>query len=172
MQFLQDFHCFIIFLLCHSNVLGFYCSIFCLLRHYTISSRIPLFHYLFVISLLCSQLRLFPLLFVTSLYYLFKVSIISLAICFITSLLCSQLQNKCLEIEIIQGTGTTSGDRPMGRPKTSWLCNIRLWTGLATEELLRTVEDRKRRNPVSTGIGPQSLSDVIGGAKVLAKKYT
>src|SRR6218665_1452250 len=119
MQFLQDFHCFIIFLLCHSNVLGFYCSIFCLLRHYTISSRIPLFHYLFVISLLCSQLRLFPLLFVTSLYYLFKVSIISLAICFITSLLCSQLQNKCLEIEIIQGTGTTSGDRPMGRPKTS-----------------------------------------------------
>jgi len=45
-------------------------------------------------------------------------------------------KDKCLEKEIIQGT--TPGDRPRGRPKTSWLGNIRLWTGLTMEELLRT----------------------------------
>ena len=47
-------------------------------------------------------------------------------------------KDKCLEKEIIQGS--TSGARAKGRPKTSWLGNIRLWTGLTMEELLRTVE--------------------------------
>ena len=57
---IQGFQCF----LDHLSVLGFNCSIFCLLRHDTISSRCPLFNYLFITSLLCSRLRLFHLLFV------------------------------------------------------------------------------------------------------------
>jgi len=52
-------------------------------------------------------------------------------------------KDKCRENAIIQGT--TPGKHPRGRPKTSWLGNIRLWTGLTEEEMLRTVEDRKRR---------------------------
>src|SRR6218665_337523 len=39
----------------------------------TISSRFPLFHYLFFTSLLFFRFRLFHLLFVTQLYYFFKV---------------------------------------------------------------------------------------------------
>ena|SRR6218665_2561411 len=42
--------------------------------------------------------------------------------------------------EIIKGT--IPGDSTMGKPKTSWLGNIRFWTGLTTEELLRTGNDR------------------------------
>src|SRR6218665_3592423 len=45
-------------------------------------------------------------------------------------------KDKCLEKKIIQGT--TPGARAKSRPKTSWLGNIRLWTGLTMEELLRT----------------------------------
>jgi len=33
--------------------------------------------------------------------------------------------------------------RARGRPKTSLFGNIRFWTGLTMEELLRTVEDRQ-----------------------------
>src|SRR6218665_2504884 len=47
-------------------------------------------------------------------------------------------KDKCLEKEIIQGT--TPGDRLRGKPKTSWLGNIRLWTKQTMKELLRTVE--------------------------------
>jgi len=50
-----------------------------------------------------------------------------------------RMKDKCLEKEIIQGT--TPGDHTRGRLKTSCLGNIRLWTGLTMEELLRTVED-------------------------------
>jgi len=49
-------------------------------------------------------------------------------------------KEKCLEKEIINGT--KPGDSTMGIPKTSWLGNIRFWTGLTTEELLRTGNDR------------------------------
>src|SRR6218665_704732 len=69
--FLQGFHCFIICLLSHCSFFGFDCSIFCLLRNYTISSRFSLFRNLSVTSLLCSRLRLSPLLFVAS-NYIFK----------------------------------------------------------------------------------------------------
>ena len=44
--------------------------------------------------------------------------------------------DKCLEKEIIQGRPTTPSSRAKGRPKTSWLGNIRLWTGLTMEERL------------------------------------
>jgi len=45
---LHGFHCFIICLLR-------YCLFFCLLRHYAFCSWFPLFHYLFVTSVLCSR---------------------------------------------------------------------------------------------------------------------
>ena len=65
---LQGFHCFIVDLLRDCFVLGFDCLFLCFLRHYTISSMSPLFHYLFV----------------TSPYYLFKVSYVSLPVCYVT----------------------------------------------------------------------------------------
>lgn len=47
-------------------------------------------------------------------------------------------KDEYLEKEMIQGT--TQGARARGRPKASWLGNIRIWTGLT---LLRTVEVRQ-----------------------------
>src|SRR6218665_1970869 len=67
MLFLQGFHCFIICLLRHCSFFGFDCSIFCLLRNYNYYFfKVLLFRNLFVTSLLCSRLRLSPLLFVAS----------------------------------------------------------------------------------------------------------
>jgi len=76
-------------------------------------------------------------------------------------------KDKCLEKEIIQGT--TSGARARGRPKMSGLGNIRLWTGLTMEELLRkdnggrlvfmrimtltTLEPRMTENGTELGLG-------------------
>src|SRR6218665_4030405 len=68
---------------------GYHWFIICLLRYYTvytISSRFPLFHYLFVTLLLCSMLRLSMPLFLTSLYYVFNVSIVLLSVCYVTAL--------------------------------------------------------------------------------------
>src|SRR6218665_2193172 len=96
---LQGFQCVIICLFRHGSALGFS---FYLLRQYTSSS----FHcfiicLLAIASLLCSLLRLYHLLFVmslsyflkfsvvslsiTSLYYFFKVSIVSLSVCYVTA---------------------------------------------------------------------------------------
>src|SRR6218665_2261085 len=82
---IQGFQCF----LRHCSLLGLDCSIFCLLRHYSISQGLPLFHYLFVTSLHCSWLQLSPLLFVASLY-IFKFPLFYYL--FVASLLCSRLQ--------------------------------------------------------------------------------
>jgi len=46
----------------------------------------------------------------------------------------------CLEKELIQGT--TPGSRTRGRPKMTWIDNIKSWTGLSLTELTRKVEDR------------------------------
>jgi len=67
-------------------VLDKYGNIAEIIRHYTISSRFPWFHYRFVTSLLCSRLRLSLPLFLTSLYYLIKVYILSLSVCYVTAL--------------------------------------------------------------------------------------
>jgi len=110
---LQGYHCFIICVLCHCSVLGFDCLFFSLLRHYTISSRFALFHYLFVTtpcylfkvsivlvryllitSLLCSRLRLSRLPLVTSLWFLLKVSIGAFIICLLCH--CCVLYFDCL----------------------------------------------------------------------------
>ena len=63
----------------------FRCFIICLLRHYSISSMLPLFYYLFITSPLCSTLRLPPL-FVASLDYIFKVFSVLLSVCYVTIL--------------------------------------------------------------------------------------
>ena len=46
-------------------------------------------------------------------------------------------QGYCLEKEIMQGT--MPGARRRGRPRTAWMDNIKTWTGLSVEELVRMV---------------------------------
>src|SRR6218665_2388571 len=60
------------------------------------SSGFPLFYYLFVTSLLCSWLELFPLLFVTSNCYLFRVSIVLLSVCYVIALFSTSTPCHCL----------------------------------------------------------------------------
>src|SRR6218665_74367 len=102
----KGFYWFIICLLRHCCVLGFDCLFLCFVTSVYYLFKAPLFHYLFVTSVLCSRLRqrllfcllrhyafsscpwllLFHYLFVTSVYYLFKVSIVSLSVCYVTTL--------------------------------------------------------------------------------------
>src|SRR6218665_3563758 len=87
---LQGFHCLIIGLLRHCSVVIFECLCLCFSRHNTISSRFPLFQYLFVTSLRCSMLPLSqPLLRVTIYSGYFYVIILSFQgfHCFIICLL-------------------------------------------------------------------------------------
>jgi len=51
-------------------------------------------------------------------------------------------QGNCLEKEIMQGT--MPGARRRGRPRTAWIDNIKLWTGLSVEESVRMTEDRDK----------------------------
>src|SRR6218665_297377 len=73
---------------------GFLCFIICLLRHQTISSRLALFWFLLITSLLCSRLRLSPLPFVTLPWFLLKASIGSFIICLLCH--CCVLDFDCL----------------------------------------------------------------------------
>ena len=60
----------------------------------------------------------------------------------------------CIEKEIIQGS--ISGGRGKGRPRMSWLDNIKSWTGLEMREMIRLTEDRKRwRNIVHDAAEPR-----------------
>jgi len=51
-------------------------------------------------------------------------------------------QGSCPEKEIMQGT--MSGARRRGRPRTAWMDNIKMWTGLSVEESIRMTEDRDK----------------------------
>jgi len=51
-------------------------------------------------------------------------------------------QGSCLEKEIMQGT--MPGARRRGRPRTAWMDNIKMWTGLSMEESIRMTEDRDK----------------------------
>ena|SRR6218665_1231437 len=66
----------------------FHCFIICLLRHHTISPRFPLFHYLFVTSLLRSMFRstVSSSVSYVTILYLFNVSVVSLSVCYVTIL--------------------------------------------------------------------------------------
>ena len=51
-------------------------------------------------------------------------------------------QVSCREKEIMQGT--MSGACRRGRPRTPWMDNINMWTGLPVEESIRMTEDRDK----------------------------
>jgi len=50
-------------------------------------------------------------------------------------------EGNCMEKEIMQST--TSGQR-RGRPRTRWQDNIKTWSGLTDDRLLRSIEDRSQ----------------------------
>ena len=52
----------------------------------------------------------------------------------------------CLEKELIQGS------RTRGRPKMTWIDNIKSWTGLSLTELTRKVEDRHQWRKIVHGV--------------------
>jgi len=51
-------------------------------------------------------------------------------------------QGSCLEKEIMQGT--MPGARRRGRPRTAWVDNIKMWTGIPVEESIRMSGDRDK----------------------------
>ena len=51
-------------------------------------------------------------------------------------------KGNCLEKEMIQGT--TSGKRRKGRPRMMWMDNIKTWTGMTTEAIIRTANEREQ----------------------------
>jgi len=51
-------------------------------------------------------------------------------------------QGSCLEKEIMPET--MPGARRPGRPRTTWVGNIKTWTGLPVEESIRMTEDRDK----------------------------
>ena len=55
-----------------------------------------------------------------------------------------------LEKELIQGT--TPGSRTRGRPKMTWIDNIKSWTGLSLTELTRKVVDRHQWRKIVYGV--------------------
>ena len=53
--------------------------------------------------------------------------------------------------------GTMLGARRRGRPRTAWMDNIKTWTGLSVEELIRITEDMdKWRKYVHSVANPQT----------------
>ena len=54
------------------------------------------------------------------------------------------------EKELIQGT--TPGSRTRGRPKMTWIDNIKSWTGLSLTELTRKVEDKHQWRKIVHGV--------------------
>jgi len=51
-------------------------------------------------------------------------------------------QGSCLEKEIMQGTMPSA--RRRGRRRTTWMDNIKAWTGLSVKESIRMTEDRDK----------------------------
>ena len=63
----------------------------------------------------------------------------------------------CLEKEIIQGT--LPGRRARGRPKISWMDNIKTWTGLEPGNLLRAADDRLQWRSIVHGVANPRIED-------------
>jgi len=66
-------------------------------------------------------------------------------------------QGSCLEKEIIQGT--MPGAHRRGRPRTAWMDNIKTWTGLPVEELVRMTEDRDNWRKYVHGVANRRIED-------------
>jgi len=64
----------------------------------------------------------------------------------------------CLEKEIRQGT--TPGSHTQGRPKMTWIDNIKSWTGLSLTELIRKVEDTHQWRKIVHGAANPRNEDV------------
>jgi len=66
-------------------------------------------------------------------------------------------QGSCLEKEIMQGT--VPGARRRGRPRTTWMDNIKTWTGLSMEESVRMTEDRDKWRKYVRGVANPRIED-------------
>ena len=66
-------------------------------------------------------------------------------------------QGSCLEKEIMQGT--MPGARRRGRPRTAWMDNIKMWTGLPLEESIRMTEDRDKWRKYVHGVANPRIED-------------
>jgi len=61
-----------------------------------------------------------------------------------------------LEKEIM--LGTIPGACRRGRPRTTWMDNIKMWTGLSVEESIRMTEERDKRRKYVHGVAnPRKL---------------
>jgi len=66
-------------------------------------------------------------------------------------------QGSCLEKEIMQGT--MPGARGRGRPRTAWMDNIKTWTGLSVEVLIRMTGDRDKWTKYVHGVANPRIED-------------
>jgi len=66
-------------------------------------------------------------------------------------------QGSCLEKEIMQGTMPDA--RRRGRPHTTWMDNIKTWTGLPVEESIRMTEDRDKWRKYVHGVDNPRIKD-------------
>jgi len=66
-------------------------------------------------------------------------------------------QGSCLEKEIMQGT--MPGAHRQGRPCMAWTDNIKMWTGLSVEELIRMTEDRDKWRKYVHGVANRRIED-------------
>jgi len=66
-------------------------------------------------------------------------------------------QGNCLEKEIMQGT--MPGVRRRGRPRTTWIDNIKSWTRLSMEESVRMTEDRDKWRKYVRGVANPRIED-------------
>jgi len=66
-------------------------------------------------------------------------------------------QRNCLEKEITQGT--MPGARRRGRPRTAWIDNIKIWTGLPVEESIRMTQGRDKWTRYVHGVANPRIED-------------
>jgi len=66
-------------------------------------------------------------------------------------------QGSCQEKEIMQGTMPDAHRR--GRPRTAWMDNIKMWTGLPVEESIRMTEDRDKCRKYVHGVANPRIED-------------
>jgi len=66
-------------------------------------------------------------------------------------------QGSCLEKEIMPGT--MPGARRRGRPHTTWMDNIKTWTGLSVEESVRMTEVRDKWRKYVHGVANPRIED-------------
>ena len=55
--------------------------------------------------------------------------------------------------------GTMPGARRLGRPRTAWMDNIKMWTGLSVEESIRMTKDRDKSRKYVHGVANPRIED-------------